>query len=58
MAMLGTLMPLEVLVASALAVGVAVAILVKVANIPPAGVNAPYMNDWNAAAKDPTDRWG
>lgn len=27
--------------------------LVRVANIPPAGVNPPYMYDWNAAAKVP-----
>jgi hypothetical protein len=27
--------------------------LVKVANIPPAGVNPPYIKDWKAAARDP-----
>lgn len=27
--------------------------LVKVANMPPAGVNAPYIQPWKAAAKDP-----
>jgi len=27
-------------------------ILVKVANIPPAGVKPPYMSDWNPAASD------
>lgn len=30
-----------------------IAILVKVANMPPTGVNAPYMKDWKAAARDP-----
>lgn len=30
-----------------------IAMLVKVAKSPPAGVNAPYMNDWYAATKDP-----
>lgn len=30
-----------------------IAILVSVANIPPAGVKPPYINDWNPAANDP-----
>lgn len=30
-----------------------IAMLVRVANIPPAGVKAPYMYDWKAAARDP-----
>lgn len=30
-----------------------IAMLVRVANIPPAGVNPPYMYDWKAAAKVP-----
>lgn len=25
--------------------------------MPSADVNVLYMNDWNAAAKDPTERW-
>ena len=29
------------------------AMLVNVAKIPPAGVNPPYIKDWNAAASDP-----
>ena len=29
------------------------AMLVNVAKIPPAGVNPPYMKDWNPAANDP-----
>ena len=36
-----------------------IAMLVRVANIPPAGVNPPYMNDWKAAAIVPkvTQDW-
>lgn len=30
-----------------------IATLVKVANTPPAGVNAPYIQLWKAAANDP-----
>lgn len=30
-----------------------IAMLVRVANMPPAGVNPPYMNDWKAAANVP-----
>lgn len=30
-----------------------IAMLVKVAKIPPAGVKPPYIYDWNAAASDP-----
>lgn len=30
-----------------------IAILVNVAKIPPAGVNPPYIKDWNAAASEP-----
>jgi hypothetical protein len=29
--------------------------LVKVANIPPAGVKPPYIHDWKAAASVPED---
>jgi hypothetical protein len=32
------------------------AMLVKVAKIPLAGVKPPYMNDWKAAAIEPTKR--
>jgi hypothetical protein len=32
-----------------------IAMLVNVAKIPPAGVNPPYMKDWNAAAIEPVD---
>lgn len=31
-----------------------IAMLVNVANIPPAGVKAPYIHDWNAAASVPS----
>lgn len=30
-----------------------IAMLIRVANMPPAGVNPPYMNDWKAAANVP-----
>ena len=33
-----------------------IAMLVNVANIPPAGVKAPYINDWNMAAREPTPK--
>ena len=32
-----------------------IAMLVSVAKIPPAGVNAPYMNAWKAAAREPME---
>ena len=32
-----------------------IAMLVRVAKMPPAGVKAPYMTDWNHAAREPID---
>jgi hypothetical protein len=33
-----------------------IAMLVRVAKMPPAGVNPPYAQLWNHAAMDPTER--